>query len=352
MVFKESGIKNSVLPVIDQSKKYLGIFNVTLSSVSIPTDFSASYVLRNSIPGEINNIIDTLNSLKNWLNTKVTDMNNVERKNQQLLSDFKSLFSKFNITVDSLLTNDNVDKPSKASESSTSSVGSTIASKTKSIISNIGDWASEKFNDIKELGTQTWDNVKSTVVDQVESFKTHVEDTGAKIVSGAKSAFNDVIDWSKDRLEDLKDIGAVVWKHIKSIGASIANLLISITKGLCQFIETLIDLIAMIGTGVASIFTGLYDAYQAINGAITGEEWSSSTKAMWKGVMGFVAEDHVGNVVADMYKDTAFGQWLDNNAYSPFKSDGMACKIGSGIGYVTGIIILTIVTVGAGGAAV
>ena len=353
MKFNANGIISDVLPLLDKGKSYLSSANSIIYSIAIPEDFSSAATLKTAIPYEISNTIGVINKTKDWLNIKIDDMNDAERKNQQLFSGSKISSSIFNTSsTSSFATGSLVTKSVQPSESSSKSTGAKIVDKGKSIFTDVIDWSKDRLEDIKDVGAEVFSDAKNVVTDKVESFKTYVEDTGAKIVDKGKSIFTDVVDWSKDRLEDLKDIGAVVWKHAKSLFSAYVNLMLSITKGICQFIETLTDLIVMIGAGVASIFTGLYDAYQGIRGAITGEEWSSSTKAMWKGVMGYVAEDHVGNFVADCYKDTALGQWLDSNAYKPFKSDGMACKIGAGVGYVAGLIALCIVTVGAGGAAV
>ena len=160
----------------------------------------------------------------------------------------------------------------------------------------------------------------------------------------------------KEKLEAEKDKEwyDYIGDYVCSRTASEINFGISILKGVGQFGEALVDGVTMIGGGVASIGTGIYDAGQAIHGAFTGNEWESATKAMWTaddGIMSFVSNEYV-NDASDAFYQTAVGEWLDDNAYGWFKSDGVACEIGSATGYVTGVVLLTVATGGVGGAAV
>ncbi len=298
MTFDANGIIDSVLPFVDKGKTHLNSASSIIASIDIPDDFPSATMLRTTIPNNIILIDSTLSTTKSWLNKKIEDMNNAERKNKLLFTNSTSVFNS-----------------------------------TTPFSPNL--------------------NATGAVVTSPVCATTYTEkSTGAKIASNVTSVFTSIGGWFSDRWEDVKNIGATVWEHTTSFLASVANLLISLAKGISQLIETLIDLVVIIAAGIGSAGTGLYDAYQAIRGAITGEEWSSATKAMWSGVMGYVAEDHVGSVVANWYKEGNWLHGLDEVAYAPFKSDGIACQIGSGLGYVAGIIALTIATAGIGTAAV
>lgn len=298
MKFDSIGIINNVIPLMDKSVSNLNSAKNIILSINFPDDINVLSSLKNTIPKNISQIEDVLLNIKRWLNKKTNDMNKAERKNQQLFGNFTSIF-----------------------------------------YNNL----SSQVN-ITSVGVVTGKLVKSTSYTELI--------TGAKATNNVKSVFVNITEWFNNRWEDIKNIGAIVWSHTKSVLAVIANVLISIVKGIAQLVETLIDLIVMIGAGILSIHTGLYDAYQAINELITGKEWSSVTKDMWGGVMGFVAEDHVGSVVANWYKEGNWLHGLDQAAYVPFKSDGIFCQVGSGIGYIAGIIVLTITTLGLGGVAV
>lgn len=296
MTFDANGLIENVMPLINKGRTYLNSATNIISSIDIPDDFPSASTLRSTIYNNINNIDNTLSIVKNWLNKKVDDMNEAERKNKEIFAARQAIiYERYQNNIN----------------------------QTGTVVSKVKETSS---NDLNSTGAETASNVESIFTKLGKGF--------LKFVDG------------------IKNVGATIFKHTKSVIASIANVIVGLVKGIAQFIESLLDLIVMLGTGVASIFTGIYDGIQAINGAITGEEWSSATKKMWSGVMGYVAEDHVGNVVASFYKDTAVGQWLDTNAYTPFKSDGVACQIASGLGYVIGLIALTIATAGIGSAAV
>jgi hypothetical protein len=141
-------------------------------------------------------------------------------------------------------------------------------------------------------------------------------------------------------------------KTLIKTGASIVNFAVGLINGVLNFVEALVDCVALIVSAAASIFTGLYDLCQWIGGKITGnEDWESATKKMWGGVMKFVATKWVDKAFNAFYENTAVGKWLDDQAYGPFKHTGGMYKFSKGVGYVVGVVILTIVTYGIGGAA-
>ena len=112
--------------------------------------------------------------------------------------------------------------------------------------------------------------------------------------------------------------------------------------GLVSFVEAVGDFVLLVLGGVASIGTAIYDI---IHGIATGD-WSwSATNGLWDDVvMVAVAYDWTTAL------DQAIGvrQALDVYAYDWGKSDGTACQIAKGVGYIAGIIVLTYFTFGAG----
>ena len=60
--------------------------------------------------------------------------------------------------------------------------------------------------------------------------------------------------------------------------------------------------------------------------------------------MGFVSNQYVSGWFDLLYQNTGYGQWLADNAYG----FDITRSIGSGIGYIAGVVILTIATFGAG----
>ena len=115
--------------------------------------------------------------------------------------------------------------------------------------------------------------------------------------------------WKDDAWPWIKQAASTVWDVLKSVGATIAVFVQSLVEGVLQLVEAIIDFVALVGTAVASIVTGLIDGGQAIYGAITGEEWSSVTKKMWGGTMGFVSTQYVQGWFDLLYDNTGYGQW-------------------------------------------
>lgn len=117
----------------------------------------------------------------------------------------------------------------------------------------------------------------------------------------------------------------------------------SLVEGLLNFGEAIVDFLALSGTISRSIVTGLYDGYQAINGLITGKEWHSVTKEMWNDTQAFISNKYVSGWF-DTFYNTGFGSYLRDTSYS-FDT---VRSVGNGVGYVAGIVILTIATFGVG----
>ena len=127
-------------------------------------------------------------------------------------------------------------------------------------------------------------------------------------------------------------------KILSSTGATIATFGVSLVEGVLDFAETAADLIVMAGTGVASIFTGLYDFF-------TG---SDITKKMWEGTKTWVSDKKVENIFNSFYANTSVGRWMKDNAYGY----DTVRSVGKGVGYTAGVVAVTVLTCGAGGAAV
>ena len=228
-----------------------------------------------------------------------------------------------------------------------SAIGSTIGAATTinkasdgKVSEATGSFLSKAFNSVTNFVTGTVSSVGNAFKKAGEVIK----DTGAKVANFVTSAASKVAGF-------FCSVGDFVWTGIKKVGASIANVAIGLIQGLSGFVEAIVDTVAIIGTAVASIFTGLWDLGQWIHGKITGnEDWNSVTKAMWGGVMDYVATTHVKDSFKNFYENNAIGKWLDSNAFDWFKSTGAVYQVADGIGYIGGIILLTLATFGVGGA--
>ncbi len=131
-------------------------------------------------------------------------------------------------------------------------------------------------------------------------------------------------------------------------GATIGTAACGLVEGIESFGEAILDFGAILGTGVASIGTGIYDGCNAIACKITGNKYESATVKMWEGTKAFVATDFTTRMFDSFYNNTAVGQTLKNNAYG----FDVTRNISKGVGYTAGVVALSIATAGAGGAVI
>lgn len=145
----------------------------------------------------------------------------------------------------------------------------------------------------------------------------------------------------------VKEATTTVGTVLKKTGATVGTAVTSLVEGVGQFGEAIVDLGIITETGVATIGTGILDIGQAIYGEITGEEWESITKKMWDKSKGIVSQKYVTGTFDKFYENTKIGSFLKNNSIGFDTVRGVS----SGVGYVAGIVALTIATCGAGTAA-
>ena len=202
------------------------------------------------------------------------------------------------------------------------------------------------------------DNTKTSngilsIIDKLDNF---TDELGCKISNEFQSAISEIESWKydvdkwlkEDALPIINSVGDAITNIFAKTGATIALGIQSLVEGVGLLGESLVDVLTLVGTAVASIGTGLYDGAQAIYGLVTGNEWQSATKEMWNITMSFVSESYVTNWFDSLYNDTSYGKWIKENAlwYETVRS------VGSGIGYAAGIIGISLLTFGVGGAIV
>ncbi len=203
--------------------------------------------------------------------------------------------------------------------------GANIAQKVTSAIDGIKEkasaakkWASEKIQSAIKAGEET--------LSKTGAFLTEV---GTTVIGGASK----LIDWT----------GAT----LIHTGASIVNGAVSLVKGLVGLVEALGDTIFLLSTVIATVPTGIVDL---VSGITTGNWNFDETQSLWKESKGVIAYQW-NNKLFESFYNTSVGKALDQYAYGIFKSDGIGCEVISGIGYVAGIVALTVATCGVGGAA-
>ena len=159
--------------------------------------------------------------------------------------------------------------------------------------------------------------------------------------------------WNEEAAPVLQDISSTIGDFFIDTGAALVTGVISIGEGILSFGEAIVDTGAIVLTASVSVGTGIVDLGQALYGLVTGEEWESVTKQMWEGTQGFVATEHVKSWFDGFYENTEVGRFLKENAnlFGLVDFDTIR-SVGSGIGYTIGVVALTVLTFGVGGAAV
>lgn len=142
-------------------------------------------------------------------------------------------------------------------------------------------------------------------------------------------------------------------------GATIGAGVSSLVEGIASFGESLVDAAAIINTGKKTVerveAAGL--AY-LLTSALTGKEISTDNvvnfaratyadiKKDWDDTKAFVSKEHVKSAWDGFYENTALGSAIKNNSFG-FET---VRDVGSGVGYIAGIVGLSALTMGIGGA--
>ena len=145
-----------------------------------------------------------------------------------------------------------------------------------------------------------------------------------------------------------KNIGKSILNALKRTAASIINVTVfSITAGVIKFVEAITDCSILITGAVKGLYVLAFDAVKSL---ITGKKDFTNSKKYYNQLLKIVGYDVTGKIKGKFY-ETKFGKWFNDNSYAPFKDGGTVYGIGEGIGYVAGIVVLTIFTCGGGTAA-
>lgn len=181
------------------------------------------------------------------------------------------------------------------------------------------------------------------------------KETGFSLFETVENAWGGIEDWWYD-VKDWwnKEASPVVLPMIETIqdtlestSATITLAASSLVEGVLTFGEAIVDVGAISLAITGSISAGAEDAVKALNGFVTGEEWTSSTKELWEKTKTFVSKKHVTGWFDTFYENTEIGKYMMDKAYF----SNQIRSVGTGVGYVAGIVALTIATFGVGGIA-
>lgn len=381
------GINNKVIPPLNKAKTELESAANSLSAISYSPDyykFTNRSRVQSVLPQNIRNIKTDVNNINKWLSDISTRFKEADRKSNNSVNSLLGKLDKINLSNGIGKTGGTIVGVAAQGMAIGQNNITTFAQKGFELAETIVNGVQDGINFVGAKISSAWDSFYNKIVKPGINFFEECKAKVSNFVTGAVNEISNGINKIKDGITSFAqkgwdklcgmaqsvgdafnsvgahissawnsfctDVWPNIWDGIQSFGASVANVVIGFVKGLCQFVESLVDVVVILGTAIGSIGTGIYDgiSYLVSLADGTSDEWQSATGAMWQGVMGFVAEDHVGNAFADFYKNNAVGQWLDGHAIDVCKSDGIVTNIASGFGYVAGIVLLTIATLGIG----
>lgn len=195
-------------------------------------------------------------------------------------------------------------------------------------------------SDISPSFMDKLEDIGGVVANALGGLGTIIEKTGAKVAGSISAVVEDKSWW-----DCICDTVQNVANFVEDTCATVSTLGVSVVEGVVQFGEAVVDLVAILGTGVLSIGTGFVDGVQFINGLITGDEWESVTKKMWNGTKAFVSVQATTSLFDMFYEKTSVGNWMKENTWNFELIRG----VGSGIGYIGGVTLATIATCGLAG---
>ena len=136
-------------------------------------------------------------------------------------------------------------------------------------------------------------------------------------------------------------------KVLESVGATVATAAISVIEGIGTLAEAIVDTATIAVTGYRCISDPTI-LLKDINAYLkTGDASFSNTKEFFKPTMSFVSEKWVTGCLDLFYENTDAGNWIKENSYG-FDT---VRSVGTGVGYVIGVVALTILTCGVFGVA-
>ena len=412
IVLDASKVNSYVLPSLVKSKNTMQ--DAYSTSVSLKNSLPSSFRYKNLVNDIVNQIYKSkkeINDVNSIISKKIDSAKNIESKNDNRASKISSMVSKIGAVsgtiggaaigaatggvvgaavggvVGNKLGKTIADTGAKVASKVVSGVkklGTSIVdgfkwvgSKVTSAYKSATSWISDKANKVSDWVSEKFDAAKKWTSKALKDTGAFIQNTGVVVSNVVKKTFDlnaDLLiatgstiatpltgiwdigkgiftgNWNFDTTKSLWSSATSMIKAedtYKRLGASIANGVISFVKGLVSLVEAIGDFVILLGSAASTINTVKLDI---VKGIITGDWNFSTTKKLWDGTKAVVAYNWTNKIFDSLY-DTKLGQTLDEYAYSPFKSDGMGCKIIEGVGYVAGVIALTIATFGVGGVA-
>lgn len=205
------------------------------------------------------------------------------------------------------------------------------------------------FNNYQKNAKDWWENTATPFFDNLKNNANQsLNNTGAKIKKGFKSVGNFILRIGEMEAETQMMQAKAYQEASPTIGATATTAALSVGEGVIKVGEWGCDAANIYTTLKNTRKTVVVDAFQFGKGLITGKEWNSLTAKMWDDTKNQVARDYTGDAFDFVYDKTKLGKWLKKETY---KFDTTR-EIGKGVGEAVGITAISVVTFGAGGAAI
>lgn len=357
-------LENKVNANLKKGKNSLAEGANILESISIPSSFS-HYSTLSRMPSTIKDNEENLNGFQKWIKDiidKFTGADNATRSAIDRLTDDFNSFDLGNGQMTMVQEEEELNPFEQIGKSITDFWNSLWGENED--LQNTNANVSNSYETPVSLVTQIsngWNSMVQNVQDGLNTANDAIVDGWNNFTKSVSDWFNQAGEVVQNTFDKISETASSIAFKIREVTQTVVSSVVigvgSILKGITEFVESLVDAVAILGTATWTFLVFVTDTVLYLGGA-ENKSWddyiryistNSLTMRMWKGVMGFVSTQYVNNAWNDLFEHTAAGQYLDSHAIGIFKHDGIGSQISSGIGYVAGIVIATILTGGAAG---
>ena len=357
-------LENKVNANLKKGKNSLEEGANILESISIPSSFS-HYSTLSRMPSTIKDNEENLNGFQKWIKDiidKFTGADNATRSAIDRLTDDFNSFDLGNGQMTMVQEEEELNPFEQIGKSITDFWNSLWGENED--LQNTNANVSNSYETPVSLVTQIsngWNSMVQNVQDGLNTANDAIVDGWNNFTKSVSDWFNQAGEVVQNTFDKISETASSIAFKIREVTQTVVSSVVigvgSILKGITEFVESLVDAVAILGTATWTFLVFVTDTVLYLGGA-ENKSWddyiryistNSLTMRMWKGVMGFVSTQYVNNAWNDLFEHTAAGQYLDSHAIGIFKHDGIGSQISSGIGYVAGIVIATILTGGAAG---
>ncbi len=210
-------------------------------------------------------------------------------------------------------------------------------------------------------------DVKENITDAFQKFSVSYDETATKIADKAESKIGEMLrkldsyqkeanDWWNNEAKPFFDKAAknIEKAYIESaaiqtrVDSTAATAVLSVGEGIFKVGEWVVDGGAIVATACDSLQTLAIDLGKYVGCKVTNQEFESETAKMWNNTKDFVSNDFVGGAFDKFYDNTKVGNYLKKSSYA-FDNTR---EFGKGFGEAIGVIAISALTFGAGGAAI